>query len=96
MKSAFFNRQAGHRSNCTHQWATTKAVDQEPRNKRSQEEPCIEETSHETRSIGVEAETVLEQCAGVICTIVRIEQARKRSSSNLQIKALMPPSCWKI
>jgi hypothetical protein len=53
----------------THQWTTAEAVNQEPRNERSQEEPGVQETSHETGKVRVEAETVLEQGAGIICTI---------------------------
>jgi hypothetical protein len=50
----------------TYQRTTAEAVNQEPRNERSQEEPGVQETSHETGEIGVEAETVLEQGAGVV------------------------------
>jgi hypothetical protein len=53
----------------THQRTTAEAVNQEPRNERSQEEPGVQETSHETGKVRVEAETVLEQGAGIICTI---------------------------
>jgi hypothetical protein len=52
----------------THQRTTAEAIDQEPRNERSQEKPGVQETSHETRKISVEAETVLEQGAGVVWT----------------------------
>jgi hypothetical protein len=53
----------------THQRTTAEAVNQEPRNERSQEEPGVQETSHKTGKVRVEAETVLEQGAGIIYTI---------------------------
>jgi hypothetical protein len=52
----------------THQRTTAEAIDQEPRNEGSQEEPGVQETCHETGKVCVETETVLEQGAGVICT----------------------------
>jgi hypothetical protein len=30
----------------THQWATTEAIDQEPGDERSEEEPGVQETGH--------------------------------------------------
>ena len=66
---------AKHRNSIsTYEWATTEAIDQEPGDERSQEEPGVQETSHEPRSVGVKSETGLEQSAGVICSIVSIGQ----------------------
>jgi len=62
----------------TYQRTATIAVDQEPRDERSQEEPRVEEPSHESGSVCIEAETVLEQSAGIICTVVRIGHALEK------------------
>jgi hypothetical protein len=56
----------------THQWPTTKTIDQEPWDKRSEEEPCVQETGHQAGSVGVKTKTLLEQSAGVVCSIIRI------------------------
>jgi hypothetical protein len=53
----------------TYQRTTAEAVNQEPRNERSQEEPGVQESRHETGKVFVEAETLLEQGAGVVYTI---------------------------
>ena len=45
---------------------TTNSVDQEPGDERSQEEPSVQESRHETREVRSEAQTLLEQCAGVV------------------------------
>jgi hypothetical protein len=78
IKSVSFERQPGYRSMSSYQWATAEAIDQEPGNERCQEEPGVKEASHQTRSVCVKAKTVLEQCAGVICHVVRIVYAQER------------------
>ena len=67
----------------TYEWATTKAIDQEPGNERSQEEPGVQETCHQAGSVGVKPETGLEQSAGVICSIVSIGQPLLRNAFQL-------------
>lgn len=44
----------------------TNSVDQEPRDERGQEEPSVQEPRHETREMGSEAQTVLEQGARIV------------------------------
>lgn len=46
--------------------ATSDAVDQEPRNERSQEEPSVEISRHQTGKVRVKAQTLLEESAGVV------------------------------
>jgi hypothetical protein len=44
----------------THQWTATEAIDQEPGNERSEEEPGVQETGHQARGVGIETKTILE------------------------------------
>lgn len=51
---------------CTYQRTTSDTVDQEPRNERSQEEPSVEISRHQTGKVRVKAQTLLEESAGVV------------------------------
>jgi hypothetical protein len=48
------------------QGLTTKAVDENPGNKGSDEEPGVEKTSHEAGEVLAEADGLLEQGPGIL------------------------------
>lgn len=51
---------------CTYQRTTSDTIDQEPRDERSQEEPSVEISRHQTGKVRVKAQTLLEESAGVV------------------------------
>jgi hypothetical protein len=51
----------------SYQGSSSNAIDQEPGDERSQEEPCLQETGHEGRHVRAEANAVLEESACIIC-----------------------------